>query len=398
MSILVRFVSNDMKESIMNRFLATTALVMLMGAAPALAQSPDTPARRRKSLRMQAPMQPESPSAIPSEPNMKAPDQSSEAKPILPDQSAKSLDKPLEQSAQFLNEQKADDILASTIIGKSAVNSQDEAIGDVNDLVTDRSGKILAALIGVGGFLGIGEKDVAVRFEDLKLARDENNNTKVVLNVSKERSRLRPTTRRWTSSPWWKARPRATEDHQDLLEPRGSSARKPGGLERSPGFVRSVGLLERDFVVELLVEGAAASTAKRARASEISAGSAGRLARLAAAALAAVEHGELRVEALQHHFGRVAVLAGLVLPFPRLQLALDVDLRALLQILLGHAAERLAEDDHAVPLGALLALAARLVAPAFARRHAQIDDGAAILRVTDFGIGSEVAYENDFVD
>ena len=52
--------------------------------------------------------------------------------------------------------------------------------------MTDRSGKIVAALIGVGGFLGIGEKDVAVRFEDLKLARDENNNVKVVLNVSKE--------------------------------------------------------------------------------------------------------------------------------------------------------------------------------------------------------------------
>ena len=97
----------------MNRFLATTALVMLMGAAPALAQSPDTPSSPPQEPGMQAPMQPESPSAIPSEPNMKAPDQSSEAKPILPDQSAKSLDKPLEQSAQFLNEQKADDILAS---------------------------------------------------------------------------------------------------------------------------------------------------------------------------------------------------------------------------------------------------------------------------------------------
>ena len=59
-------------------------------------------------------------------------------------------------------------------------------IGDVNDLVTDRSGKIIAALIGVGGFLGIGEKDVAVRFEDLKLNRDENDNVKVTLNISKE--------------------------------------------------------------------------------------------------------------------------------------------------------------------------------------------------------------------
>jgi hypothetical protein len=77
-------------------------------------------------------------------------------------------------------------MLASTIIGKSAYNSQDESIGEVTDLVTDRSGKILAALIGVGGFLGIGQKDVAVSFEDLKFARDDNNNVKVVLNLSKE--------------------------------------------------------------------------------------------------------------------------------------------------------------------------------------------------------------------
>lgn len=169
----------------MNRFLATTAIALLMGAAPALAQSLDTPSTAPQEPGMQAPMQPQSPSAIPSEPNMKAPDQSSEATPILPDKSA-TADTSLEQSAQFLNEQKIDDMLASSIIGKSAVNSQDEAIGDVNDLVTDRSGKILAALIGVGGFLGIGEKDVAVRFEDLKLTRDEDNNTKVVLNVNKE--------------------------------------------------------------------------------------------------------------------------------------------------------------------------------------------------------------------
>lgn len=147
----------------MNRFLATTALALLLGAAPALAQSPDTPSSPPQEPGMQAPMQPESPSAIPSEPAMKAPDQSSEATPILPDKSAKNL----EQNAQFLNEQKADDILASTIIGKPAVNSQDESIGDVNDLVTDRSGKILAALIGVGGFLGIGEKNVGVPFDAL---------------------------------------------------------------------------------------------------------------------------------------------------------------------------------------------------------------------------------------
>ena len=158
----------------MNRFLTTTALALMLGAASALAQSPE------------APMQPEPPSAMPSEPSMKAPDQSSEApKAITPDKSAENAGS-TQGTAQFLSEQKTDDMLASTIIGKSAYNSRDENIGEVNDLVTDRSGKIVAALIGVGGFLGIGEKDVAVRFEDLKLARDENNNVKVGLNLSKE--------------------------------------------------------------------------------------------------------------------------------------------------------------------------------------------------------------------
>ena len=169
----------------MNRFLSTTALALMLGAAPALAQSPETPSAPPQEPNMQAPMQPESPSAIPSEPDMKAPDQSSEAPQVItPDKSAESIG--AKATGQFLSEQKTDDMLASAIIGKSAYNSQDESIGEVNDLVTDPSGKILAALIGVGGFLGIGEKDVAVRFEDLKFARDESNNLKVVLNVNKD--------------------------------------------------------------------------------------------------------------------------------------------------------------------------------------------------------------------
>ena len=195
MSILVRFILSDTnghKESIMNRFLATTAVALMLAAAPALAQTPASPGSPAQDPAAQTAMQPEPPSAIPSEPDVKATDQSSEAPtPTAPDQSSEAA-KPMapeqsaQQSGQFLSEQKTDDMLASSIIGKPAVNSQDETIGDVNDLVTDRSGKIVAALIGVGGFLGIGEKDVAVRFEDLKLNRDENDNVKVTLNISKE--------------------------------------------------------------------------------------------------------------------------------------------------------------------------------------------------------------------
>ena len=211
MSILVRFILSDTnghKESIMNRFLATTAVALMLGAAPALAQtpaSPGAPAPDPSACRLRCSLS--RPSAIPSEPDMKALDQSSEGpKVITPDQSTEAA-KPMApeqstaQGGQFLKEQTADDMLASSIIGKPAVNSQDETIGDVNDLVTDRSGKIVAALIGVGGFLGIGEKDVAVRFEDLKLNRDENDNVKVTLNISKETLASAPDYKRSDEQP-----------------------------------------------------------------------------------------------------------------------------------------------------------------------------------------------------
>jgi PRC-barrel domain len=178
------------KESNMNRFLATTALALTLGAAPALAQSPTSPSSPAQEPSMQAPMQPQPPSAIPSKPSMGTPDQSSEATtPMSPNQSSEATTPPsksADQTAQFLTEQKPDDVLASTIIGKAAVNKQDETIGDVNDLVADKDGKIVGALIGVGGFLGIGEKNVAVRFQDLDLTRDENDKVKVTLNLSKD--------------------------------------------------------------------------------------------------------------------------------------------------------------------------------------------------------------------
>ena len=213
-------------------------------------------------------MQPEPPSAIPSEPDMKAPDQSSEGpKVITPDQSSEAA-KPMApeqstaQGGQFLKEQTADDMLASSIIGKPAVNSQDETIGDVNDLVTDRSGKIIAALIGVGGFLGIGEKDVAVRFEDLKLNRDENDNVKVTLNISKETlasgARLQAARRAAGGGRVGQNRSRGRLQH--LLESDSSSALEA----RWPKGRRASLVLERDLVVELLVEGAAAAAAERA--------------------------------------------------------------------------------------------------------------------------------------
>jgi sporulation protein YlmC with PRC-barrel domain len=87
---------------------------------------------------------------------------------------------------QFLLRQEPNDWLVSNLIGKAVLNAKNESIGDINDLVTDENGKVVAVLVGVGGFLGLGEKDVAVRFDSLKFARDDNRNVKVMANLTSE--------------------------------------------------------------------------------------------------------------------------------------------------------------------------------------------------------------------
>jgi hypothetical protein len=84
----------------------------------------------------------------------------------------------------FIDAQTADQWLASKLIGISVMGPTNEKIGSVNDLLFDKDGKILAAVIGVGGFLGIGEKSVAVKFESAKLTRSAEGD-KVVLQVAK---------------------------------------------------------------------------------------------------------------------------------------------------------------------------------------------------------------------
>ncbi len=218
----------------MNKFLTTTAVGLFLGLSPVMAQtSPpadDTqapPAASQPSQIPEAmpdPAQPSDPAApIPGDSSQVSPSpmqpgddaappaQSSQApqsiepaapsiesaapsiEPAAPsiESAAPSIEPAAPKSAdasgaQFLSKQASDDWLASSLIGQSVYNAQDEAIGDINDLVTDQSGKIVAVLIGSGGFLGLGEKDVAVRFEDLKLARDENDNVKIIADLNRE--------------------------------------------------------------------------------------------------------------------------------------------------------------------------------------------------------------------
>ncbi|HMI15857.1 MAG TPA: PRC-barrel domain-containing protein, partial [Bradyrhizobium sp.] len=46
---------------------------------------------------------------------------------------------------------------ASKVVGLSVYNDKNESVGSINDLLTDKNGKVTAVVIGVGGFLGVGE-------------------------------------------------------------------------------------------------------------------------------------------------------------------------------------------------------------------------------------------------
>ena len=128
----------------MSRKIATLTALAALAVAPALAQSTN-PA-------------PVNPSTTPSTPNM---------------------------TRTFIDAQSPDQWLASKIIGASVVDSSNQSIGSVNNLLLDTGGNVTAAVVGVGGFLGIGEKNVAISFKSLNITRDANGSEKVTTQVSK---------------------------------------------------------------------------------------------------------------------------------------------------------------------------------------------------------------------
>ena len=61
---------------------------------------------------------------------------------------------------------------ASKLMGLDVYNEANEKLGDVNELILDKDGKINAVVIGVGGFLGMGEHDIAVSMDKLKFVEE----------------------------------------------------------------------------------------------------------------------------------------------------------------------------------------------------------------------------------
>jgi sporulation protein YlmC with PRC-barrel domain len=61
---------------------------------------------------------------------------------------------------------------ASKFMGLDVYNEANEKLGDINELILDKNGKVNAVVIGVGGFLGMGEHDIAVSMDKLKFMEE----------------------------------------------------------------------------------------------------------------------------------------------------------------------------------------------------------------------------------
>ena len=97
----------------------------------------------------------------------------------------------------------AEGYLASKFIGENVYNGTDsnaQRIGDVNDLVVDKGGMVKSVVIGVGGFLGIGEKDVAIDFPQVSWV-EANGDRWLVTKASKEQLEAMPTFDRKAYAP-----------------------------------------------------------------------------------------------------------------------------------------------------------------------------------------------------
>ncbi|HEX2524706.1 MAG TPA: PRC-barrel domain-containing protein [Geminicoccus sp.] len=152
----------------MKRLLLLSTAMLGFAMAPALAQetAPAQPADPAQQTTVPPVADPAAPAADPAAPaaDMAAP---------ATEEAAPTTDAP---EPTPVPEQQEGEVRAESLMGVDVTNGQD-TIGQVSDLVVTEDGQVQAIVVGVGGFLGIGEKLVALDWESVKLTRQDDDRT-----------------------------------------------------------------------------------------------------------------------------------------------------------------------------------------------------------------------------
>ena len=88
-------------------------------------------------------------------------------------------------AAQIMSAVPSEAIGVSNYTKQNVYDPSDKKIGDIAGVLLDTQGRVVALIISVGGFLGMGEKDVAVPFNAVQLTQ-KNNKSYLVMNTTKD--------------------------------------------------------------------------------------------------------------------------------------------------------------------------------------------------------------------
>ncbi|MEL7213568.1 MAG: PRC-barrel domain-containing protein [Pseudomonadota bacterium] len=86
-----------------------------------------------------------------------------------------------------------DDMTTEDLTGARVYGTNDEDVGEIGELLLTDNGKMDRAVIDVGGFLGLGEKSVAVTFDELQIKRSDDGEVRVYIDSTQERLEQQPT-------------------------------------------------------------------------------------------------------------------------------------------------------------------------------------------------------------
>src|SRR5450756_2443202 len=87
----------------------------------------------------------------------------------------------------FVASQKPDQWLASKFTGTDVLGADNQKIGDVSDILFDKSGKVDAIIVSVGGFLGLGSKHVAIAPSSFDVVKGQNDTSdKLKISATKD--------------------------------------------------------------------------------------------------------------------------------------------------------------------------------------------------------------------
>jgi len=88
------------------------------------------------------------------------------------------------ESVTFVEKQQENQDLVSQFTGTPVVNPAGDALGKVNDMALNAAGQVEVIVIGVGGFYGVGEKNVGVPYDALARQEGEEGKTELVLDAT----------------------------------------------------------------------------------------------------------------------------------------------------------------------------------------------------------------------